>query len=111
MKRNFLVNRPPFRPIKPLNVILFICIFFIINSYNNPSQAQGDGQPWCPEGATWLYQKTDSPDQEHLLWSYLKDTVLGNLPAKVLKVEHIGITSMEGLSFCGWTKEHSHYEY
>lgn len=88
----------------------FLLFFFLINS-NNQSIAQTDNHPWCPNGATWLYQRIGFFSQEHIKLSYIKDTVINNVVTKVLQVSNITITGPGPLPNYAWNELQDGYEY
>ena len=90
------------------NIFLLI---IILAGYNNTINAQVDNLPWCPNGATWVYQKTSFFGHYNIKLSYIKDTTINNLPTKVLRVSHISILGPGPLPNYSWTETEIHYEY
>lgn len=58
-----------------------------------------DNAPWCPPGATWIYELVAQTARVFNKYTYEKDTVLNNINAKMLKftvIEYVGIKPWEG---------------
>ena len=84
-------------------------LVLLIHSYSG--LAQVDNHPWCPSGATWLYQKVGFFSQDYIKLAYLKDTILAHQASKVLAVSNITVVGPGPLPNYAWSEQAAGYEY
>ena len=54
------------------------------------AQAQSaDNAPWCPPGATWIYQHVAMQNENYYVFRYTGDTVIQGLTSKVMTVTNV----------------------
>jgi hypothetical protein len=64
---------------KTTQLFLSLCISLL----GFTAQAQTpDNYPWCPSGATWVYERATQTDKLYTVYQYTKDTVIQNMTAK-----------------------------
>src|SRR3954464_10893464 len=69
---------------KPFSVFLFFSFWCHFSVAQTPDTA-----PWCPPGATWVYDMFSQSDNRFLQLSYVKDTVIQGKTAKQLQALNI----------------------
>jgi hypothetical protein len=88
--------------------LLLVIGFIIVGSNLN---AQIDNHPWCPTGATWLYQKIGFFSQQYLKLTYTNDTIINNINTKILSISEIEIVGPGPFPNYSRTEQHIGYEY
>lgn len=48
-----------------------------------------DNNPWCPEGATWVYENRDNMWRSYTIYRYKKDTVVSGINSKQLELQGV----------------------
>ena len=67
--------------------LIYLCLFL---SFSNVSIAQvPDTAPWCPDGATWVYQRKAMSETIFSVYEFIKDTTIGGLQTKIIKSKEI----------------------
>lgn len=92
-------------------VIYILLLFIVFFNNNNSAFAQVDNHPWCPSGATWLYQRIGFFSQQHIKLTYIKDTIINNETTKVLQVSDITIVGPGPLPNYAWSEQQAGFEY
>ena len=67
--------------------LIYLCLFL---SFLNISYAQiPDTAPWCPDGATWVYNKIFPNQAFFSVYEYQKDTIINSFLTKVIRAKEI----------------------
>jgi len=67
--------------------LIYLCLFL---SFSNVSKAQVlDTAPWCPDGATWVYNKIFPNQAFFSVYEYEKDTIINSFLTKVIRAKEI----------------------
>ncbi|HRN95391.1 MAG TPA: T9SS type A sorting domain-containing protein [Chitinophagales bacterium] len=81
------------------HILLTLLLGFSLLCKETNAQPVIDNAPWCPPGATWIYEQFAQTTRAYTKFTYEKDTVLNNINAKKLRVtgiQYVGIALWEG---------------
>ena len=82
-------------------IILVLILFAMV--FQAKSQIVKDTMPWCPPGASWLYNMITATESYYRQYNYEKDTLIDGKLAKKLSVDFIRIFGPGGTEI-GYSK-------
>jgi len=69
--------------------LIYLCLFLNFSTISNAQVP--DTAPWCPDGATWVYQKKAMSQAAFSVYEFVKDTTIANLPVKIIESKEIHV--------------------